>query len=406
MSSSDSAAFGVYLLLAHHNRDINTLRPPYNATAPHQALDHISRSHTQHLNEVRSSLQHHNPSLIESLTATSTAAMTNINELSAIACDLRVDAEQNATETATVVAQVLGTPELLEGILSHLPVLDLVVATGVNKTLRNVVQTSPELQRKLFMLPSKDKAEYWQLVPQKSETSDARPESTHFYRMESPGVIGNVELQAHLEFNTSDQHHWADPRRSLEVVTVCPLLEVKRRCPEYLGKVKRQFLTPADFLGQFPISTLRADLSRSAIYADEPWTNMFFTNPPCQEASMDLIWDGYYDGKRDVILQAFGKVRCEDGITLAMLVDKISSETCTIEIMTWTEDSREDDDWINSEVKDTTMNDQVALYRTQTPDRYMEMSVHSTIYIPSIVAPTGSEYQEMAVCNHVSITKE
>ena len=32
--------------------------------------------------------------------------------------------------------------------------------------------------------------------------------------------------------------------------------------------------------------------------------------------------------------------------------------------------------------------------------------VHSTIYIPSIVAPTGSEYQDMAVCNHVSITKE
>ena len=53
--------------------------------------------------------------------------MANTNELSAIMRNLTVGAEQRATKTVTAVAQVLGTPELLEGILSHLPVLDLVV---------------------------------------------------------------------------------------------------------------------------------------------------------------------------------------------------------------------------------------------------------------------------------------
>jgi hypothetical protein len=69
-----------------------------------------------------------------------------------------------AAETVPSDVRVFSSPELLEGILSQLPVLDLVIATGVSKTFRNVIQTSPRLQRQLFVLPTNDKPEYWKLV--------------------------------------------------------------------------------------------------------------------------------------------------------------------------------------------------------------------------------------------------
>ena len=46
--------------------------------------------------------------------------------------------EPSPADVMASVTQVCSTPELLECILSHLPVLNLVIATGVNKTFRNV----------------------------------------------------------------------------------------------------------------------------------------------------------------------------------------------------------------------------------------------------------------------------
>jgi hypothetical protein len=50
--------------------------------------------------------------------------------------------------------------EVLEAILSHLPTLDLIVATGVNKTLRTIVKNSPTLQRNLFLRPTNKPREF------------------------------------------------------------------------------------------------------------------------------------------------------------------------------------------------------------------------------------------------------
>lgn len=329
------------------------------------------------------------------------ATMANTSELSAIMRNLTVDAEQSVAEATTAAAKVCSTPELLEGILSHLPVLDLVIATGVSKTLRNVIKASPELQRKLFMLPPKNRAEYWQMVPHKSETPDIRHQFTHLYRVESPGVIDNAELQAHLESITSDPYNWAHPGHPLKVVSTCPWLKVMRRGPEYIGGMKLWHRAWAGNEGRFPLTTLEASLSQRISYATEPWTKMFLTSPPCQEASMQLIWEGYTGGKVDVVLQTFGEVRCEDGITLALLADEISKKTCLVEIMTRVDEPQGDANWIFSEVKNTTLYDQIATSKIQNPKLRMEISVESMIYIPSIVAPTESEYGEMAVHGHI-----
>lgn len=327
--------------------------------------------------------------------------MVDAGELAAIMRNLTVDAEQSPAEITTAAAKVSSTPELLEGILTHLPVLDLVIATGVSKHFRNVIKASPELQRKLFVLPPKNRAEYWQMVPHKSETPDIRHQFTHLYRVESPGVTDNAELQAHLESITSDPYNWAHPGHPLKVVSTCPWLEVTRRCPEYIGGMKLWHRAWAGNGGRFPLTTLEASPSQSISYAIEPWTKMFLTSPPCQEASMRLVWEGFTGGKVDVVLHTFGEVRCEGGITLALLADEISRKICLVEIMTRNDDSQEDADWIFGEVKNTTLYDQIAICKIQNPKLRMEISVESMIYIPSIVAPTESEYEEMAVHGHI-----
>ena len=116
--------------------------------------------------------------------------------------------EPNSADAMISVAQVCSTPELLERIFSHLPALDLVMVTGVDKTFRNVVQTSPGLQRKFFMLPPKEtKPEHWQVVSQESRRPGLRQRTTQLYRVEPLGVVDETELQDRLNADTENLHH-------------------------------------------------------------------------------------------------------------------------------------------------------------------------------------------------------
>jgi hypothetical protein len=94
------------------------------------------------------------------------------------------DGDLLAGKTTTPVAEVFNTPELLESVLSHLPVLGLVIATGINKTFRGAIQASPQLQRQLFLLPTNDKIEYWELDPY--EIGDNNSDRTVLIKSLSP----------------------------------------------------------------------------------------------------------------------------------------------------------------------------------------------------------------------------
>ena len=378
-------------------------QPSFNATTQDLPLDYHTRRLSPPLqnNQLAATIQFLTLNIL-TITTLPPATMANAGELSAIMRNLTGDAEQSTGEITTAAAKVSSTPELLEGIPTHLPVLDLVIATGVSKTFRNVIQTSPELQRKLFMLSPKNRAEYWQMLPHRSETPDIRHDFIHLYRVESPSVVDNAELQAHLESITSDPSNWAPPGHPLKVVLTCPWLEVKRKCPEYIGGMTLWFRSWCGKEGTFPLETLEANLSQRIPYATEPWTKMFLTSPPCQQASMHLTWKGYAGEKVDVVLETFGEVRCEDGITLALLVDEISKKTCLVSIMTRIDGPQGGADSIFSKVKKlTTLYDQIAICKIQNPKLRMEIGVESMIYIPSIVAPTESEYEEMAVHGHI-----
>jgi hypothetical protein len=66
-------------------------------------------------------------------------------------------AQHNQWENA--VSKVIGTPELLELILSHLLARNLISSTRVSKTFRHLIHTSPTLLRNTFLLNQKDSAE-------------------------------------------------------------------------------------------------------------------------------------------------------------------------------------------------------------------------------------------------------
>lgn len=72
---------------------------------------------------------------------------------------------------------------------------------------------------------------------------------------------------------------------------------------------------------------------------------------------MLLVMKGYIGGKRKVIMQTYGEVRCEDGIMPALLADEISRKTCKVEILTKIDAPQEDADHIYREAKDTTLQD-------------------------------------------------
>ena len=53
----------------------------------------------------------------------------------------------------TAAARVAGIPELLENILLHLPLRDLFLAQRMNRTARNIIEKSTQIQQALFLRP-------------------------------------------------------------------------------------------------------------------------------------------------------------------------------------------------------------------------------------------------------------
>lgn len=65
---------------------------------------------------------------------------------------------------------VFNTSELLEAILSHLPVKHLLVSGSVNKAFYKLTLTSPSLQKRLFLLPANSHPLRWKLVCDKIDS--------------------------------------------------------------------------------------------------------------------------------------------------------------------------------------------------------------------------------------------
>ncbi|GAB7323710.1 hypothetical protein MBLNU13_g07178t1 [Cladosporium sp. NU13] len=137
-------------------------------------------------------------------------------------------------------------------------------------------------------------------------------------------------------------------------------------------------------------------INRRASRAIEPWKDMFITSPPCQEACMNLVWEGRVAGKRVIMMEAWVKVRCEQGITLALLVDRIAKRVDMVEILTLNDDPEKAEAWKSRVAKENTLQDQVTISRTENSKLEWRMRTDSLIQLLSMVAPTRYAYEEMA----------
>jgi hypothetical protein len=190
--------------------------------------------------------------------------------------------------------------EVLEAILSHLPTLDLIVATGVNKTFRTIVKNSPTLQRNLFFRPTNKPREFV-----KVEDGYKFAVAT---QKEFDGPVEDDDIEYYYNHGGSN----APPRvLAYEVAALCPLL-----VPEYddgeQGSVPFGYREPR--LVYF---------SRLAPLA-EHWANMYLTNPPTTEVDIHLNYTGGY--ARQYNISARLRVHCETGVTITSLLDAIYLE--------------------------------------------------------------------------------
>jgi hypothetical protein len=199
--------------------------------------------------------------------------------------------------------------EILEAILSHLPPLDLVVATGVNMTFRTIVQKSPTLQRKLFLRPTNKPREFVKKLEDGSKVAVATLED-----FDGPADDSSANYDSddqgdghdNHDFGRSSTHPWV---MAYEIAALCPLLVPER--DDIVGHT-------IDYAGPRVVC-----LSRLAPLA-EHWANMYLTNPPSTYVNIHLNYIGGY--ARQYNISAFRYLHCETGITFASLLDAIHSE--------------------------------------------------------------------------------
>jgi hypothetical protein len=347
--------------------------------------------------------------------------MANITEVSTN-IDTNTSNKLPAAKTTTPVAEVFNTPELLEGILCQLPVLDLVIATGFNKTFRNAFKASPRLQRQLFMLPTNDKPKYWKLVRRDTKGAFSPVDD---YESDSNGFDATIvhmslfgpedSLGFHLVPIPSDTDDSVPCRRSLQVVSLCPLLSRPLRC--YYD------LTTSVKSVSFGVKP-----NAKAVTIGHPWSHMFLSNPPCKTVRYDLTWDGLVDGTWKTAFAVRGQFHCEEGITMASLINDALNRRDTVTVFTSSgglqgldsstargsvaehtntramiarftalKKSSATGESPVKHISNTTVQEQITAFQNQHSGCVVQLKAfESNIHLVSSYAPTEKEYKQMS----------
>lgn len=228
-------------------------------------------------------------------------------------------------KTASAVFDV---PELLESILSHVNMADLIAARRVNKAMFRLIETSPTLQRKLFLLPGND----------------------------PPGHLGWACDGSPAQFSTppdklSSEVMWG----SSNVVAVKnPFLAT------YVSEKWDCYSSPdgQDFLG--PRAMLISAEIKSQISDSETWPEMYLTSLPCTGVAMAFEYIEKLRCRYTTRLLIRRSVYDPTGVTFATLWDALQKEG---EVRVWGDYEPLRDECHKSErVMNTTVREQIELH--------------------------------------------
>ena len=226
-------------------------------------------------------------------------------------------------------AQVADTPELTELILKHLSARQLISATRVSQTFRNLIHTSPVLQRITFMRSSKPNTpiQHCQFVQWGPGL-----QQRHLKPLPSPSIADDTPIVAtampqHQAFQSMPVLY----SHAVQMSLLCPLLEPAERgssddmsfdLQHLMFGVNRPARTTARFSEKLlliptsPWARLQISAHDSGTAApaafgsatmsppENHWTRMQLSTPPTRHARVKLCWEGRLDGQLRMTVQA------------------------------------------------------------------------------------------------------
>lgn len=154
---------------------------------------------------------------------------------------------------------VLDTNELLEGILSFLPPIQLFADQRVCKRWRDVIASSPGLQKKMFLRVDEVPRETWELM-------------ADYY---------DVDGSPRIDLRRCDSGTATWPWRLVTPTSLSPLLETTN----YDDEEEEEMSTYDKNCVAFRLTCDLAIGSRSSVL------DTYFSNPPCYDFTLDLDFD-------------------------------------------------------------------------------------------------------------------
>lgn len=211
----------------------------------------------------------------------------------------------SVTSTPKLAQQVFNTTELLEHILSFLPMPQLLGKSRVTRDWNTVIENSPALQKKLFLRHNGSQAEvvspdHW--FP--------KPEGwSREYLANVPVYTTQIELNPFVDWKNQAKLHIT---HELKVV--------------YPKRSDRSLAGLGVVLGKYSSSYIRHRFGRSfqREQFDSSWRKMYITTPPITDVVIHVpttvaAWDATVSPDEHIRVN----VHSEHGITLGMLRDKV-----------------------------------------------------------------------------------
>lgn len=347
-------------------------------------------------------------------------------------------------------SRIANTLELSENILAHLPAHAIASATRVNTTFRDLIHTSPTLQRETFMRPSNTKTtnhthcevvqwgpglqqRHLKPLPHPSTASDesfpglAKEKKEAFSPImvlrrpavqmallcpllepaESYDVPWNLHFFAYIAADTASVNR--------PMYTTARFSEKLSLMPPIAQPCAQQPQISAHEGGTAAPASTAASLTAAIIRPSPPasWVHMQLSSPPTHHARIRLSWEGHINGLLRLRLEATHTLNVptdQPSITLHSLLHHASSTLGDVAIETPTE-SREcfgtGERWGRRWMRENSTLAACMLEAGQMqPWCSYQWSVgpKSEFMIPGVVVPTEGELERLAETGQVSST--
>ena len=230
-----------------------------------------------------------------------------------------------APEVNDMAAAVFNVPELLESILYYLPMIDLISSRRVNKALYRLIETSPKLQRKLFLLPNNGPPMHY-------------------------GWIPHTEMDKMLAWLGTPLPPGISPRSPKVIARLNPLLVAEDYDIDDSPNVTQSL----------PLVVSTSIDKR--ILNSKTWPEMYLTNPPCTNVKLSFHYFAEPDRQRQSRLFVHRNVRDPAGVTFAT-VQKVLHEEGDVVIVISDCEVVPQDEWNYQKVEGTTVREQIDHHR-------------------------------------------